>query len=117
MLINMMSISSSAICVYSSFKLKDNLEKKMLEYGIKLEISSLYSIIFPFIYQYYIIINAELLYQKKISFTKKSENADSSQRSNATYEELEKLSKLKDSGVITEDEFSVQKKKILGESN
>ena len=119
-LINIFTLTGSLICVYCSFKLKENLEKKLLDCGIKLKVSTIWSIILPFIYQYYIIINAETLYQRMVDFSVNSEKNESTidqKKNSINYEDLEKLSKLKDSGVITEDEFSVQKKKILGESN
>jgi uncharacterized membrane protein len=44
---------------------------------------------------------------------KENNNNESSDNSSSVADELNKLSKLKESGVLTEDEFNLQKEKLL----
>ena len=44
---------------------------------------------------------------------KENNNNESSNNSSSVADELNKLSKLKESGVLTEDEFNLQKEKLL----
>lgn len=71
--------------------------------------STFLCIIFPIIYQYYIIYNAESRFAKKDATGAKPV----AQPQEEKFTQLEKLAKLKEEGILSEEEFIAEKKKLL----
>ena len=90
------------IIIILSFKLKPLLEEFLEKIGKPYHLSSVWCFIFPLFYQYYVIYNID----RKLKESKLDHNSDQISK-------LTQLQALKESGVITEEEFQVQKEKIL----
>jgi len=107
----------SFLCVLGiSIVTRKSLQDKMNENNLSISIKLIWCVLIPIFYQYYIIYNSDEISEKnKIRNDNKNIKIteDKNKDKNDKYTELEKLSKLKEAGIISEEEFCEQKKKIL----
>lgn len=112
-----MYIIAIGIAIYISFKSTVVIESLLEENKIYFKMNKVLSVVLPGYYQYYIIRNAENLYQKKLetNFTPSNTPQNTGANTNDKFLRLEKLAKLKESGALTEEEFLKEKTSILSE--
>lgn len=102
--------AGGVIAIIISFKARNSIEQMLKEQGLYVKLSSFLCFLLPGFYQYYCIVNAEE------RFSKFNNEVGSQVEVNAAadkFSRLEQLAKLKDSGVISEEEFLKEKAKIL----
>ena len=92
-----------------SLQSRKYIDRLLAENSISQPQSTFLCIIFPIIYQYYIIYNAESRFAKKDATGAKPV----AQPQEEKFTQLEKLAKLKEEGILSEEEFIAEKKKLL----
>lgn len=105
-----LGLASGVVAVIISFKARKPIEQMLQEQGLYVKLSSFLCFILPGIYQYYCIVNAEERFSKlknEVGSQFESKQVDDK------FTRLEQLAKLKDSGVISDEEFLKEKAKIL----
>jgi len=107
-----------ALSIYLSIISKKEIELLLAENNIPFKLNTFLCVIFPMYYQYYIVRNAEEIYQKSSTQAHfESQAKMPAPPQDDKYAKIEKLAKLRDSGALTEEEFLEQKKNILGKDN
>lgn len=113
------SLASIVIVFLISLMSKNALENVLQKHGMPYKLNGFLCFIAAGYYQYYVIRNAEILFSKQESMLKAASSVSQAvkQESNdAKYRQLEQLTQLKQSGSITEEEFLLEKKKLLSDS-
>jgi len=110
-----MSLVDIALVVTMSFMTKGPLEAMLAEYKMPLKLNPFFCVIFAICYQYYTIVNIEEYYKNKLVVQKamSQEQMPAQNKQNEKFDQLERLSKLKQEGAITAEEFEAEKKKLL----
>lgn len=101
------------ILIYVSVKIRPVIQSILQKNNLYVPLNIVLTVIFPIVYQYYCLKNAEGRFAKKMGQAQNYHTAQANGKSKA--EQLAELAKLKESGVLTEDEFEAEKKKILGQ--
>lgn len=104
------SLGCFGLILYLSFKTRAAIHVILLQNNLYVPLNVVFTIIFPLIYQYYCLRNAEERFAKKSA---QAVNVQPSPAVKSKAEQLEELAKLKESGVLSEEEFQAEKKKIL----
>lgn len=103
-------VAGPILAIVISFKSRPYIEKMLAEHGVPSQLNGFLCFIFAGFYQYYCIRNAEVRYRgQSAPIAQQSSPADSK------FDQIEKLASLKNSGAISEEEFLVEKQKILSE--
>lgn len=98
--------------IYIAIKARTAIHLILQEHNLYAPLNIFLTIIFPGFYHYYCIRNAEVRFAEKSGKQTAAEPKAATEKSNT--EKLAELAKLKESGVLTEEEFQAEKKKILG---
>lgn len=110
-LINLGSLTCFGLIIYLSFKTRAAIHIILLQQNLYVPLNIFFTIIFPLIYQYYCLRNAEERFAKNSNQYVNTQSTSSTVKSKT--EQLEELAKLKETGVLSEEEFQAEKKKIL----
>ncbi len=110
-LINLGSLTCFGLIIYLSFKTRAAIHIILLQQNLYVPLNIFFTIIFPLIYQYYCLRNAEERFAKNSNQYVNTQPTSSTVKSKT--EQLEELAKLKETGVLSEEEFQAEKKKIL----
>ncbi len=102
---------SPALAIGISFKSRSYIQNMLAEHGLPAQLNGFLCFIFAGFYQYYCIRNAEMRYRDSSAPIA----AQQSYPGGSKLDKIEKLASLKDSGAISEEEFLVEKQKILSE--
>ncbi len=98
--------------IYLTLKARNSLEVCFAEAGTPIKIATWLCVVFNFIYLYYVVHNQEAVYAKQSNRPQPVTPPINKKPSLA--EELQKLQELKEKGILSEEEFTEQKKKMLG---
>ncbi len=118
----LLDLAGLVLLIVLSFDMKKRLEQMLLEDGLPQRLNGFLCFLFPIVYQYYVIVNAEKRHAALAAVARaqvqaaapRPEDAQTAARDDRL-DRLRQLAGLKEQGVLSEEEFEAEKRRILGE--
>lgn len=111
-----LGLGAWVLFIIISLMSKDDYEKLLAGDGTPLKLKGIFCFLFPYYYQYYVAYNAGAISMREQASAVIQPVQPASQPANPQNDiaaQLEQLAKMRDSGVISADEFETAKKKLL----